>query len=133
MKNSYPVALCVVMTIMAVAWISSELRTRYNMAAAHAHFVQAVRIAKRTLQSPNPAIRAQAPRSTGEWISEYHGYMRNAPAGGPAFVVNSEGDLHTGAIGVSATAYGAQLQITRPAYGHLQPLQIIVAAQAPQA
>lgn len=115
--------LASVLVAAVVTWLTVELDARFKMARAHAHFAEAVRIAK----------RSDASRSTGEWISHYHQRIRHAPDGGPAFIVNARGNPSTGAIGISATNYGRELHITRPAYRSLHSHKVVVAAPDPRA
>ena len=119
-------SFALVATVGLIMWTHDALQTRLKMAATHAHFVQAVRWAKQEIKHAGGSD--ETPRSTGEWISFYHRAIRAAPHGGPAFVVAEDGDAGTGAVGVSATDYGARLVVTRPAYGKLETMRITIAA-----
>ncbi len=135
--------LTIALSVLVVGWISYELNMRFNMALAHAHFADAVARAHEHIEASRTGEGRQhftaegvptlggLPRSTGEWIAYYHKFVRSAPGGGPAFVVNADGNPATGAIGVSATNYGTEVHLTRPAYRGLKAHKVVVRANPP--
>ena len=135
--------LTIALSVLVVGWISYELNMRFKMALAHAHFAEAVARAhehieatrtgegRRHFTADGVPTLGGLPQSTGEWIAYYHNFMRSAPGGGPAFVVNAEGNPATGAIGVSATNYGTEVHLTRPAYRGLKAHRVVVRATVP--
>ena len=66
------------------------------------------------------------PNNTGEWIALFSRITSTAPNGGPAYIVNRTGNADTGAIGISATNYGREVHISRPAYLGLNVQKIVV-------
>ncbi len=124
------------LVVVLLSWISYELNARFKMARTHAHFAEAVRIAEEnvglnaslapTTTDNSKPENVNQPRSTGEWISLYNNKVKFAPGGGPAFIVNVQGNPATGAIGISATNYGTELHITRPAYRSLKTHKVVV-------
>ena len=102
-----------------------QLDSRLRMAQAHAHFTEAVRVA-RTKLSEKAFSDGQPLASTGEWIALFNSQALLAPEGGPAFIVNRSGSPETGAIGVSATDYGNEVHIARPSYRVLHNHKVVV-------
>ena len=110
------------------------------MAQSHAHFTEAVQLARQSISPDSSGARyvtadgvpttASHPTNTGAWISTFSRTAKHAPDGGPAYIVNNTGSDKTGAIGVSATNYGKEVRITRPAYLGLQAQSATVTATA---
>ncbi|NKB97312.1 MAG: hypothetical protein GKR90_02270 [Pseudomonadales bacterium] len=108
------------------------------MALTHAHFTEAVQSSKKNMNTALSSDRTNmytadgvptiggTPRNTGEWIALFNESARHAPDGGPAYIVNSAGNSDTGAIGVTATDYGKEVQIVRPAFRSLEAHKITV-------
>lgn len=119
-------------------WAKHALEVRFQMALTHAHFTEAVQVSRNSMlvdrtnetgarftDSGVPTVGGQ-PSSTGEWIALFNERARHAPEGGAAFIVNSDGNPATGAIGVGATNYGKEVQISRPSYRSLKKHKVII-------
>lgn len=125
--------------VLSAIWVMTALDERLNMARTHAHFTEATQLVAQTIEmDAQPTLQFDAdgvpslnsvPNNTGAWISALHAVAAaEAPRGGPAFIVNGAGSATTGAIGVTATAYGQQVTIRRPAFGTLRPLAVEISA-----
>lgn len=133
-----------IFVLTASFWVRYEIDTRFQMALTHAHFTEAVRSSKKNMNTLTATPRSNSytadgvptlggtPRNTGEWIALFNESARYAPEGGPAYIVNSHGNATTGAIGVSATKYGREVQIVRPAFRSLTSSRIIVSSAGAQ-
>lgn len=119
-------------------WAKHALDVRFQMALTHAHFTEAVQVSRNNMLAERrietgarftdtgvPTLGGQ-PSSTGEWIALFNERARHAPEGGAAFIVNSDGNPATGAIGVGATNYGKEVQISRPSYRSLKKHKVII-------
>lgn len=143
MNNRAQLALGIALfSAMAAAfWTQAALSDRLAMARAHAHFTEAMRDAMQNISDAQaqasgaftadgiPTSSAQ-PTNTTAWISHFSRRVDQAPGGGPAYVVNRWGNDLTGAIGVSATQYGSEVQLSRPMYLGLKPQQVKITATA---
>ena len=135
----------IVILSMAVAglvvWTKQSIDSRLAMARAHAHYTVAIQTAKQNIAPQARAVDTQYTHTytsdgvptvarqlnnTGAWIELLNTRSSRAPLGGPAYVVNSSGNALTGAVGVSATNYGNEVQITRPAFLGLAAVRTIV-------
>ena len=127
--------------VLGLAWMKSAIDGRLSMALTHAHFTQAVRTATKnigTRQDTSSVTGTRSftadgvpttgglPNNTGEWIALFSRITSTAPNGGPAYIVNRTGNANTGAIGISATNYGREVHISRPAYLGLNVQKIVV-------
>ena len=113
-------------------WAKYELDTRFQMALTHAHFTEALQLSKKNMVLASNSENDTQPRNTGEWIALFNTRARHAPKGGPAYIVNSNGNAGTGAIGVSATNYGESVELSRPAFHKLTAHKVIVAPDSVQ-
>ena len=134
MKGEISPQLIIAAGILVIAAMASfthqQMDARINMARTHANFTGALRIAQNSLNARTVKANSHNPTNTGEWIELFNAQSEAAPGGGPAFIVNTKGNSETGAIGVSVTNFGSELQITRPAYVILAEHKSIV--QRPQ-
>ena len=126
-------------------WAKAQLDVRFQMSLTHAHFTEAVLVTQTNMLSvtqPKPTAAgftnsgvptvSGRPSSTGEWIALFNEHARHAPDGGAAYIVNSEGNPVTGAIGVGATNYGKEIQISRPSYRSLKKHKVVVSRAGTQ-
>ena len=141
MNNHAQVVLGVALSgaMLAAFWTQAALSDRLAMARAHAHFTEAMRDAMQNISDAQvqggSAFTAEGiptsseqPTNTTAWISHFSRRVATAPGGGPAYVVNRWGNDLTGTIGVSATQYGSEVQLTRPMYLGLKPQQVKITA-----
>ncbi len=109
-----------VLVIAALAATSIwQMNARLRMVTTQFNFSEAVYTAQQKLTARTLDPAAKLPASTGEWIALFNRQVPFAPDGGPAFIVNKQGNPATGAVGVSATDFGREVRLTRPAYGTL--------------
>ena len=111
-----------------LAWTSVALYQNLDMAKSHALFTEALRASRDSLALRITNEHSEEPASTGEWLAVLNGRNKEAPAGGPAFVVNKLGSSSTGAIGIGATNYGAEVHVARPAFRGLEARRAVVTA-----
>lgn len=114
------------MTLAMLGYTSVALYHNLQMAKTHALFTEALRASRDSLALRITNEAGNEPSSTGEWLAILNEHNKDAPAGGPAFVVNKLGSASTGAVGISATSYGAEVHITRPAFRQLEPRHAVV-------
>ncbi|MEM9622346.1 MAG: hypothetical protein AAF993_11895 [Pseudomonadota bacterium] len=119
---------CSALAVLA-AISHAQIDARLRMVATQFNFSEAVHVAQQTLA--NPAATEHVPVSTGEWIALFNQQVDAAPEGGPAFIVNKQGNPATGAVGVSATNFGKEVHLTRPAYAVLNEHTTVVRTTEP--
>ncbi|MEM7097262.1 MAG: hypothetical protein AAF541_03310 [Pseudomonadota bacterium] len=119
-KKLIGLGLCFSLSVVFVIETSRQVQMRLGMVQTHIAYTEAYRISRDMLVQHSVGAQEQAPESSGAWISRIktntNDSIHLAPGGGPAFILNNQGNSLTGAIGVTATNYGRDLILTRPAF-----------------
>ncbi len=119
-------SLALVMVVNAL----QQIVVRVDMAHTHFAYAQAYHLSRQHLAAHSMGSASNVPESSGAWVNTFKNEMGKplifAPAGGPGFVLNKQGSALTGAIGVTATNFGRDLILVRPAYRHLDQQAVTV-------
>lgn len=111
--------------IVLVIDAQRQISSRVAMTQTHFTYAEAYRLSREALAAHTLSTLQNLPESSGAWVSMFKrdvgDNLQFAPEGGPAFVLNKQGSSMTGAIGVTATNFGRDLILSRPAYKHLSP------------
>jgi hypothetical protein len=110
------------MVCVLAGWAMTYKRfdDRMQMAKTNAHFVGAVRVAK------DHTSAEAAPLSASQWASNFNQGSSDAPNGGPAFIVNNNGNRTTGAVGVAVDNFGTRVLVIRPEYLTLSAQRAVI-------
>ncbi len=126
MHNSSLLITGLLLTAALAGVCGYQVENRLKMVATQFNFVESVQMARDHMNAATLKAESGLPGSSGAWIALFNQKVPFAPEGGPAFIVNKQGNPKTGAIGISATDFGQELRITRPSYAILTEQTAVV-------